>query len=79
MMVIPERALNWVERWSQHGLNLGRHDGNGNLLLEHEADDAVATDMIAEIQTDAALRHGVGIIVLQMCIRADAEGGWADD
>lgn len=78
MMILPARSLAWVERWTQHGLALGRHDGQGNLLLEHEPGDAVAADMVAELLSDQVQKHGVTIIVTEMVRRAAAEGGFAE-
>lgn len=76
MIVVFEHALDWVERWHEHGGELGKHDGRGNLLLENGSispDDPVAQDLVAELRADQALADGVGQIVLWMLARAAAD------
>lgn len=77
MIVLPARSIAWVQRWNQHGLELGRHDGRGNPLFEHEPGDAVAADMVAELRSDGVMLHGVGIIIVELCRRAAAEDDFA--
>lgn len=63
------RGLAWIDRWVAHGGDLGRHDGEGNLLLEGETiftDDDVAADLIAEIKGDQVLADTVAWLVIQM-------------
>lgn len=65
---ITEEVLDWVDRWTAHGGELGKHDGNGNLLLtgaSFEADDPVAQDLAAELRADQSLADGVaGFVVV---------------
>lgn len=76
MMIIPERAVQWIGRWSDHGLSLGKHDGEGNPVFEYEPGDTVAADMVQELHDDGILLHGVMILLIEMLKRASAEGGF---
>jgi hypothetical protein len=78
MIVISERVLDWIDRWTRHGGKLGKVI-DGGLALEIEegpADDPVGRDLKDEIQSDPALAEGVArvlILMLQRCGPEDFE------
>ena len=78
-IIISERALEWVERWHQHGGTLGSNDkGQLTLIRADEfatTDDPVADDMVAELRGDQGLADGVGFIFLLMIKRQNEEEG----
>jgi hypothetical protein len=74
MMIIPQRSLDWIDRWGDRGV--GKHDAQGNLLFEIEPEDRIARGLLDELAADPIMQHGVGVIIIEMVKRAAAEDGF---